>query len=80
MESVVHCNLEVKDAFSKLHPLSGVRNSVVKATLCQSKHLKHKVSTIKYAIFCTFTYSMWIIQAKKSILAYLCCNSNPALI
>lgn len=37
-------DLEVKDTFSKLHPLSGVRNSVIKATLRQSKHLKHTQS------------------------------------
>lgn len=37
-------DLEVKDTFSKLHPLSGVRNRVIKATLCQSKHLKHTQS------------------------------------
>lgn len=49
LESFLDLHLEVKDAFSKLHPLSSVRNRVVKATLCQPKHLKHtqtdKVST-----------------------------------
>lgn len=34
--------LKVKDTFSKLHPLPGVWNSVVKATLCQPQHLKHR--------------------------------------
>ena len=38
---ILHLYLEVKDPFTKLHPLSGVRNSVVKATLCQPEHLRH---------------------------------------
>lgn len=40
MESILELHLEVKDAFSKLSPLSGVRNCVVKAPLCKAKHLK----------------------------------------
>lgn len=37
----VDFNLEVEEAFSKLHSLSGVRNCVIKATLCKTNHLKH---------------------------------------
>lgn len=40
MESISELHLEVKDAFSKLDPLSGVRNCVIKASLSKAKHLE----------------------------------------
>lgn len=40
MKSISKLYLEVKDAFSKLAPLSGVRDCVVKAALRKAKHLK----------------------------------------
>jgi len=56
--SVEDRNLEIKDALSELHPLSGVRNCLVKATLRQSNHLKHTETKFEHAsvsVFnCTF--------------------------
>lgn len=40
IKSISKRYLEVKDAFSKLAPLSGVRDRVVKAALRKAKHLK----------------------------------------
>lgn len=40
LKSISKLYLEVKDAFSKLAPLSGVRDCVVKAALRKAKHLK----------------------------------------
>lgn len=47
-DSVLDRYLEVKDALSKLHPLSGVRNSVVEATLCQAQHLRDRGTTLAH--------------------------------
>lgn len=55
-EIILSFYLEVKNTFSKLHPLFGVWNSVVKATLCQSQHLKQRHSKHTYNINFTVTY------------------------
>lgn len=60
MESILDLYLEVKNTFSKLHPLPGVRNCVVKATLCQPKHLKHTEAKLPHATFPFYTLLSWV--------------------
>lgn len=63
-------HLEVKDTFAKLHPLSCVRNCVVKATLRQPKHLKHRRTKSANAALTFYTlqscFKLILIQVKMS--------------
>lgn len=55
---IFDAHLEVKDAFSKLYSLSGVRNCVVEATLCQAEHLRHTQTKLADAALTVYTFPL----------------------
>lgn len=55
---IFDANLEVKDAFSKLYSLPGVRNCVVEATLCQAEHLKQAQTKLADAALGVYSFPL----------------------
>lgn len=76
IKSISKLYLEVKDAFSKLAPLPGVRDCVVKAALRKAKHLKAQVIT-RGAIAVLNEEQHQLIQRKR-VVFHLSSDSNPA--